>query len=137
MRIWSSSCGRLLLKMLEACPEVRKLAERDDIGWDDFLLRLLRPQYQARQEQAMKSCLKRRPPARALVAGEPPLRAAARGEPEANPRLRRARLHPQAMKIVFYGKTGVGKTGLATRKVMDSNTPPNRRTLLCKSLSLR
>ena len=32
-----------LLKMLEIYPEVRKHAERDDIGWDDLLLRRCGP----------------------------------------------------------------------------------------------
>jgi len=102
-----------LLKMLEIYPEVRKQAEHDDIGWDDFLLRLLRPQYHARQELAMKSRLKRArlpelwslesfPFARQPGVSRKQMRAFAELE-----------FIPQAMNIVFYGKTRVGKTGLA------------------------
>lgn len=103
-----------LLKMLEIYPEVRKQAERDDIGWDDFLLRLLRPQYHARQEQAMKGRLKRaRLPEQWSLESFPFAR-----QPGVSRKQIRAFAEldfiPQAMNIVFYGKTGVGKTGLAT-----------------------
>jgi DNA replication protein DnaC len=103
-----------LSKMLEIYPEVRQQAEHDDLGWDDFLLRLLRPQYHARQEQAMKSRIKR---------GHLPELWSLESFPFARqPGVSRKQIRafaeldfiPQATNIVFYGKTGVGKTGLAS-----------------------
>jgi DNA replication protein DnaC len=103
-----------LLKMFEIYPEVRQQAERDDIGWDDFLLRLARPEYHARQEQAMKSRIKR--------AGLPELWSLESFPFARQPGVSRKQIRafaeldfiPQATNLVFYGKTGVGKTGLAT-----------------------
>jgi DNA replication protein DnaC len=103
-----------LLKMLEIYPDVRTQAERDDPGWDDFLLRLLRPQYHARLEQAMKSRIRRaRLPEMWSLESFPFSR---------QPGVSRKQIKSfaeldfiaQACNIVFYGKTGVGKTGLAT-----------------------
>lgn len=103
-----------MTKTLEIYPEVRQQAERDDIGWDDFLLRLLRPEYHARQEQAMKSRIKRaRLPEMWSLTSFPYAR---------QPGVSRKQIRSfaeldfisQAMNIVFYGKTGVGKTGLAS-----------------------
>ena len=42
-----------LLKTLELYPDVRRQAEKNDFGWDDYLLALLRPEFHARQEAAM------------------------------------------------------------------------------------
>jgi DNA replication protein DnaC len=103
-----------LLKMREVYPEVRKQAEKDDLGWDEFLLRLLRPEFHARQEAALKSRVRRaRLPEQWSLESFPFAR-----QPGVSRKQIRAfaelEFVPQAMNIVFYGKTGVGKTGLAT-----------------------
>ncbi len=103
-----------LPKMREVYPEIRKQAEKDDLGWDDFFLRLLRPEFHARQEAALKSRLRRaRLPEQWSLESFPFAR-----QPGVSRKQIRAFAEldfvPQAMNIVFQGKTGVGKTGLAT-----------------------
>lgn len=103
-----------LLKTLEIYPQVRQQAEREDIGWDDFLLRLLHPQYHARQEQALHSRVKRaRLPELWSLESFPFAR-----QPGVSRKQIRAFAEldfiPHAANIVFYGPTGVGKTGLAS-----------------------
>jgi len=103
-----------LLKTLEVYPEVRKNAERDPISWEEFLLRLLRPERHARQEQALASRIKRaRLPESWSLETFPYAR-----QPGVNRRQIKSfaelEFIPQSMNIVFVGKTGVGKTGLAT-----------------------
>lgn len=103
-----------LFKVAEIYPELRRQAERDDPGWDDFVLRLLRPQYQARQEQALQSRVKRaRLPELWSLESFPFAR-----QPGVSRKQMRAFAEldfiSQAANIVFYGPTGVGKTGLAS-----------------------
>ncbi|HXN32123.1 MAG TPA: IS21-like element helper ATPase IstB [Polyangiaceae bacterium] len=102
-----------LLKVLEVYPEVRTQAERDSITWDDFLLRLLRPERHGRLEQALASRIRRAHlPESWSLETFPYAR-----QPGVNKRQIRSfaelEFIPQAMNIVFVGKTGVGKTGLA------------------------
>jgi len=103
-----------LLKTLELYPEIRRQAEKNDMGFDDFVLALLRPEFHARKEAAMKSRLRRaRLPEQWSLesfpfAKQPGVsRKQIRGFAELD-------FIPQATNILFHGKTGVGKTGLAT-----------------------
>jgi len=103
-----------LLETLEIYPEVRRHAERHDIGWDDFVLRLLRPQYHAQQEQAVHNRIKRAKLPEAWSLESFPFAR----QPGVSRKQIRTFAHldfiPEATNIVFYGKTAVGKTGLAT-----------------------
>lgn len=103
-----------LLKLREVYPEVRSQAEKGDLGWDEFLLRLLRPELHARLQAALHSRVRRaRLPEQWSLESFPfpkqpgVSRKQIRGFAELD-------FVPQAMNIVFHGKTGVGKTGLAT-----------------------
>jgi DNA replication protein DnaC len=103
-----------LLKVREVYPEVRKQAEKGDLGWDEFLLRLLRPEHHARMQAAVQSRVRRaRLPEQWSLesfpfAKQPGVsRKQIRGFAELE-------FIPQAVNIVFHGKTGVGKTGLAS-----------------------
>ncbi len=103
-----------LLKMREIYPDVRRLAEKEDFGWDEFILRLLRPEVHARQEATAKSRVRRaRLPEQWSIESFPFAK-----QPGVSRKQIRAfaelEFVPQAMNIVFYGPTGVGKTGLAT-----------------------
>lgn len=103
-----------LRKIVEIFDEELTRAEQQQIPYPDFLLRLIRPQWHAKQEQAMEWRIKR-----ACL----PERWALESFPFAKqPGISRRQIRtlaeldfiPKAENLVFIGPTGVGKTGLAT-----------------------
>jgi len=103
-----------LKKIREILAEEIRRADQQQINYHEFLLRLVRPQWHAKQEQALKWRIKR--------AGLPELWTLEsfpyQKQPGVNRRLIRTLAEldfiPKAENIVFIGPTGVGKTGLAS-----------------------
>ncbi len=101
-------------RVAEIYDEQLKLADTDSLTHTDFLERLLRPQWHARQEKALAWRIKRaRLPEQWTLESFPYAK-----QPGVNRRQIRSFAEldfiPKAENIVFIGKTGVGKTGLAS-----------------------
>jgi len=87
-------------------------AEKEDVSYTEFLLRLLRPEWHSRQEQSLEARIKR--------AHLPELWTLETFPYAKQPGINRRQIRtfaeldfiPKAENIVFIGKTGVGKTGL-------------------------
>ena len=102
-----------LRRILEIYDEQLRAAEKEDISYSEFVAA---PGARAVARPAGKRAGVAHPPrqsARALVAGNVPLRPPAGRQPQADPRLRRTRLHRQGGEHRLHRPTGVGKTGLA------------------------
>jgi DNA replication protein DnaC len=102
-----------LKRMLELYAEQLRTAEKEDLSYTEFLVRLLRPEWHARQQQALEARIARaRLPELWTLETFPYAK-----QPGVNRRQIRgfAELDfiPKAENIVFIGKSGVGKTGLA------------------------
>lgn len=103
-----------LHKIAEIFAEEARRAEQLQITYEEFLVRLIRPQYHARQEQSMAWRIKR--------AGLPEPWTLESFPFATQPGVSRRQIRtlgeldfiPKAENIVFVGPTGVGKTGLAT-----------------------
>jgi DNA replication protein DnaC len=102
-----------LKRMLEIYAEQVRAAEKEDLGYAEFLTRLLRPEWHWRQQQTLEARIKRaRLPEPWTLETFPYTK-----QPGVNRKQIRgfAELDfiPKAENIVFVGKSGVGKTGLA------------------------
>jgi DNA replication protein DnaC len=102
-----------LKRMLEIYVEQLRAAEKEDVSYSEFVLRLLRPEWHSRQEQFLEARIKRAHlPEHWTLETFPYAK-----QPGVNRRQIRAFAEldfiPKAENIVFIGKTGVGKTGLA------------------------
>jgi len=102
-----------LKRMLEIYAEQLRAAEKEDVSYTEFLIRLLRPEWHSRQQQCLEARIKRaRLPELWTLETFPYAK-----QPGVNRRQIRgfAELDfiAKAENIVFIGKTGVGKTGLA------------------------
>jgi DNA replication protein DnaC len=103
-----------LQKIREIADEEIRHAEQQQITYQEFLLRLVRPQWHAKQEQALKWRIKR--------AGLPELWTLESFPYKKQPGVERRQIRTlaeldfisRAENIVFIGPTGVGKTGLAS-----------------------
>src|SRR6202790_2500439 len=102
-----------LRRILEIYDEQLRAADKDDISYSDFITRLGRAQFQAKQEGALEGRLQR---ANLPERGTPGTFPFAR-QPGVNRKQIRgfAELEfiAKAENIVLVGKTGVGKTGIA------------------------
>ena len=103
-----------LRKIQELLPEELRRAEQEQIPYHEFLLRLVRPQWHAKQEQALEWRIKRaRLPERWALETFP-----FKKQPGINRRQIRTLTEldfiPRAENVVLIGPTGVGKTGLAS-----------------------
>jgi len=103
-----------LKRMLEIYTEQLRAAEKENSPYEELLLRLLRPEWHSRQQQSLEARIKRaRLPELWTLETFPFAK-----QPGVNRRQIRtfAELDflPKAENIVFIGKTGVGKTGLAS-----------------------
>ena len=103
-----------LRKIREIVDDEIRRAEKEQIPYLEFLLRLVRPQWHAKQEKALEWRIKR--------ACLPELWALESFPYKQQPGLNRRQIRtlaeldfiPKAQNIVFIGPTGVGKTGLAS-----------------------
>ncbi len=103
-----------LRKIGELLGEELRRAEQEQIPYHEFLLRLVRPQWHAKQQQALEWRIKRaRLPERWALETFP-----FKKQPGVNRRQIRTLAEldfiPRAENIVLIGPTGVGKTGLAS-----------------------
>ena len=103
-----------LRKVLESADRELQLAEKEQITYQDFLLRILRPQWHDRQEKAVEGRIRRaKMPDRWALESFP-----FKLQPGVNRReiqtLAELDFIPRAENIIFIGPTGVGKTGLAS-----------------------
>lgn len=103
-----------LRRILDIYEEQLRAAEKEDVSYSEFLLRLLRAQWHARQETALEWRIRR---------ANLPERWSLETFPFARqPGVHRKQIRtfaeldfiPKAENIVFIGPTGVGKTGLAS-----------------------
>ncbi len=103
-----------LRKIAQILEEELRRAEKQQIPYHEFLLRLVRPQWHAKQQQALEWRIKRaRLPERWSLETFP-----FKKQPGVNHRQIRTLAEldfiPRSENIVFIGPTGVGKTGLAS-----------------------
>ena len=101
-----------LSRMLEIYAEQLRAAEKEDLSYTEFLVRLLRPEWHSRQQQSLQARIKRaRLPELWTLETFPYAK-----QPGVNRRQIRAFAEldfiAKSENIVFVGKTGVGKTGL-------------------------
>jgi len=103
-----------LKRILEIYDEQLRTAEKQDVSYSEFLVRLLRAQWHARQESSLKYRIRQ--------AGIPELWSLETFPWAKQPGINRRQMRtfaelefiPKAENIVFIGDTGVGKTGLAS-----------------------
>src|SRR5215813_8685252 len=111
-----------LRRMLEIYEEQLRAADKEGISYSDFVTRLVRAQWQAKQEGALEWRIRRANlPERWTLETFPFAR-----QPGVNRKQIRgfAELEfiAKAENIVLVGKTGVGKTGLACHQIRDVRT---------------
>jgi DNA replication protein DnaC len=103
-----------LRKIVEIFDEELTRADKQQISYADFLLRLIRPQWHAKQEHAMEWRIKRACLPEPWTLESFPFAK----QPGISRRQIRTLAEldfiPKAENVVFIGPTGVGKTGLAT-----------------------
>ena len=103
-----------LKRMLEIYAEQFKAAEKEDVSYSEFLVRLLRAEWHSRQEQALKARIQRAHLPEDWTLETFPYSK----QPGVNRKQIRtfAELDfiPKAENIVFIGKSSMGKTGLAS-----------------------
>jgi len=106
--------GLRLRKILEIVDDEIRRADKEQIPYHEFLLRLVRPQWHANQQQALEWRIKRATLPELFTLETFPYKK----QPGVNRRQIRTLAEldfiPRAENIVFIGPTGVGKTGLAS-----------------------
>lgn len=102
-----------LKRVLEIFDEQLRIADKEDISYSEFMVRLLRPQWHARQESALSYRIHQANLPESWSLETFPFTK----QPGVNRRQIRSfgelEFIPKTENIVFIGKTGVGKTGLA------------------------
>lgn len=102
-----------LKKILEIVEEQSQLADRDQTPYQEFLLRLLRPQWHASQEQSMQWRIKAAQLPERWDLESFPFNIQTGVDRRQIKTLAELDFIPKAENLVFIGPTGVGKTGLA------------------------
>jgi DNA replication protein DnaC len=102
-----------LRRMLEIYAEQLRAAEKEDLSYTEFLVRLVRPEWHSRQQRFLQARIKRARLQELWTLETFPYAK----QPGVNRRQIRAFAEldfiPKTENIVFIGKSGVGKTGLA------------------------
>src|ERR1700719_1584891 len=102
-----------LRRILEIYDEQLRAADKDDISYSEFVTRLVRAQFQAKQEGALEWRIRRANlPERWSLESFPYARQPAVHRKQVRT-LAELELLAKAENIVWMGPTGVGKTGLA------------------------
>lgn len=103
-----------LRKILEIVDDEIRRADKEQIPYHEFLLRLVRPQWHANQQQALEWRIKRATLPELFTLETFPYKK----QPGVNRRqiqsLAELDFIPRAENIILIGPTGVGKTGLAS-----------------------
>lgn len=103
-----------LKRILDSYDEQLRCAQKEDVSYTEFWLRLLRPEWHARQEQALAGRIQKAHLTEQWTLETFPYAQ----QPGVNRRQIRAfaelEFIPKSENIVFMGPTGVGKTGLAS-----------------------
>ena len=103
-----------LKKIAEILEEQTKRADREQIPYQDFLLRLLRPQWHAKQEKAMQWRIKNAKLPEQWTLETFPFKIQTGVQKRQIQTLAELDFIPRAENLIFIGPTGVGKTGLAS-----------------------
>jgi DNA replication protein DnaC len=103
-----------LKKILDLLDDETKRADREQIPYQEFLLRLVRPQYYAKQEKALEWRIKNANLPERWTLETFPFKTQTGVDPRQIKTLAELDFIPKAENIVFIGPTGVGKTGLAS-----------------------
>lgn len=102
-----------LRSIAEILDETLALAEQQRLSYREFLLRLLRPQWRARQDQALAWRIKRAKLPESWSLETFPFDLQTGVDQRLIRSLAELDFIPRAENLVFIGPTGVGKTGLA------------------------
>lgn len=102
-----------LKKVKELVDEQSQQADLDQIPYQEFLLRLMRPQWHAKQEQSMEWRIKRARLPERWALETFPFKIQTGVDRRQIRTLAELDFIPKAENLVFMGPTGVGKTGLA------------------------
>jgi len=102
-----------LRSIAEILDETLALAEQQRLSYREFLLRLLRPQWHARQDQALAWRIKRAKLPESWSLDTFPFDLQTGVDQRLIRSLAELDFIPRAENLVFIGPTGVGKTGLA------------------------
>jgi len=100
-------------KVKELVDEQSQQADLDQIPYQEFLLRLMRPQWHAKQEQSMEWRIKRARLPERWALETFPFKIQTGVDRRQIRTLAELDFIPKAENLVFMGPTGVGKTGLA------------------------
>jgi DNA replication protein DnaC len=103
-----------LQKILDLLEQETRHAEHEQIPYQEFLLRLVRPQYYARQEKALEWRIKNAHLPERWTLETFPFKTQTGVDKRQIKTLAELDFIPKAENIVFIGPTGVGKTGLAS-----------------------
>ena len=103
-----------LKKIREIAEDEIRRADKEQIPYHEFLLRLVRPQWHAKQEQALAWRIKRARLPELWTLESFPYKKQSGVNPRQIRTLAELDFIPKAENIVFIGPTGVGKTGLAS-----------------------
>lgn len=103
-----------LQKIRDLLEKETRHAEKEHIPYQEFLLRLVRPQYYARQEKALEWRIKNARLPERWTLETFPFKTQTGVDQRQIKTLAELDFIPRAENIVFIGPTGVGKTGLAS-----------------------
>lgn len=103
-----------LKKILEIAEDETKRADRDQIPYQEFLLRLVRPQWHAKQEKALEWRIKNAKLPERWTLETFPFKIQTGVDRRQIKTLAELDFIARSENLVFIGPTGVGKTGLAS-----------------------
>jgi len=103
-----------LKKILEIAEEEAKRADRNQIPYQEFLLRLMRPQWHAKQERALEWRIKNARLPERWTLETFPFKIQTGLDQRQIKTLAELDFIAKSENLVFIGPTGVGKTGLAS-----------------------
>src|ERR1700685_605379 len=109
-----------LRRILEIYDKQLRAADKDDISYSDFVTRLVRAEWQSKQEGALEWAHPTRQSARALDAGDVSLRPPTGREPQTDSRFRRVGVHHQGGEYRAGRQDRCGQDGISVRFAAES-----------------